>query len=88
MRGPLLLLFSIPVLIAGFVSAMRGRRKLKDVPDFQYHTSEPEEDIALYYNDRQAYYRKLGVYTEEEIQEKLEEEREILRDYEELYGKD
>lgn len=91
MLGPLLFIFGISVLIVGFVSARKNRRKVKDIPDCQSHTSEPEEDIALYHSDREAYYRKLGVYTEDEIREKLEEERGILCEYERMkkqhYGK-
>lgn len=82
----------IAVFIVGVISAMSNRNKIKDVPPLLEKTSESPEDIALYNEDREAYYRKLNAFSEEEIQEILEEEQEIIREYEEMkekmYGKD
>ena len=87
MLGPLLFIFGATMLIVGLLSAKFGNKKVKNVPSLQ----QPADEDVLYYEDKEAYYRKLGVFTEGEIQEMMKEEREADLDYErmkeELYGK-
>lgn len=87
MLGPLLFILGATMLIVGLLSAKFGSKKVKNVPSLQ----QPADEDVLYYEDKEAYYRKLGVFTEAEVQEMMEEEREADLDYErmkeELYGK-